>query len=406
MFEIIYFSVFLIKEAFELFLDEINIRYSTSKNIDIPNELKGYIDANDLNKTKSYLLDKSNLSFISNLFNLVILLVFLLFLFPIIENILINFHENIILQGILFFLIFGIINYLINIPFSIYSIFKIEEKYGFNKTTSKIFIMDSIKKIFLSFAFGIPLLYGVFRIIIHLDNWWIYLFIAIMIVQFITMIIVPKFILPLFNKFTILKDEELKRELIKISNDSGFDVKKIFIMDASKRTKHSNAFFTGIGRSKKIVLYDTLFENHSKEEIIAIFAHEAGHFKHNHIKKMLLLSTIIIFTIVILLFLLLESQLINTTFNVEMIYSKLIYSLIFISSLYSFFDYIFNYFSRKNEFQADDYSTKYIESKYLINALIKIHKSNLSNLNPHPFYSKLKYSHPPLIERINNLKNK
>ncbi len=406
MFKFIFLGVFLFKEILEYILMKININYSISEKAKIPEELKEHINEEENKKIKAYLKDKSFLSNISNLIDIAFTLFFILLLFPKMETFVININENIIVQGIIFYGIFLGISYILNLSFLLIKTFKIEEKYGFNKTTFKIFLSDLLKTIILLIIIGIPLISGTFYLILNLNNWWIYLFVAIIIFQFLAILIYPKFIMPLFNKFTLLEDDELKEDLIKISNESGFDVKKIFVMDASKRTKHSNAFFTGIGKSKKIVLFDTLLENHNKDEIKAIFAHEAGHYYYKHIKKTLFLSTFSMAAIILTLFLLMESSLLNNAFNIDSIYTKLIYSIIFISSIFNFFEYISNHFSRKNEFQADNYSKKYVESKHLINALIKLHKSNLSNLTPHPLYSKLHYSHPPLIERIKNLKSK
>jgi STE24 endopeptidase len=210
--------------------------------------------------------------------------------------------------------------------------------------------------------------------------------------------------MPLFNKFTPLENESLKNKLVKIANDAGFDVSKIYVMDASKRTGHSNAFFSGFGKTKKIVLFDTLLEKHNEDEIEAIFAHEAGHYKLNHIIKNLIFSIFLMVTIVLLVFFLTESNFLTETFGVEKVYTKLTYSFIFVGSIFNFVGYILSSMSRKHEFEADDYSKKYKDPKYLIRALKKLSKSNLSNLNPHPLYAKLNYSHPTLVERIRNLK--
>lgn len=406
MFLYIFLGIYLFAEIFDIFLSRLNLNYSTSPLREIPEEMKDEITWNEFERSKEYTADKNLISFSSKLLSIIANVLFIIIIFPYTENFITNVTNNLILQSLLFFGFFGLLNYLIELPFSYFLTFKVEQKYGFNKSTKKTFIIDNLKSILISVILGAGLLYLVIKGIESFNNWWIIVSIIIIGFQFIALWLYPKFIMPLFNKFTPLENESLKNKLIYIANDAGFDVSKIYVMDASRRTGHSNAFFTGFGKTKKIVLFDTLLENHSEDEIEAIFAHEAGHYKLNHIIKNMFLSTILMIAIVLLVYFLTESDILTATFGIEKVYTKLTYSFIFVGSIFNFVSYFLSSMSRKHEFEADNYSKKYKDSKYLIKALKKLTKSNLSNLNPHPLYAKLNYSHPTVIERIKNLKMK
>lgn len=405
MFLYIFLGIYLFAEIFDIFLSRLNLNYSTSPLREIPEEMKDVISWNEFERSKEYTADKNLISFSSKLLSIIANVLFIIIIFPYTEKFITNITDNLILQSLLFFGFFGLLNYIIDLPFSYFMTFKVEQKYGFNKSTKKTFIIDNIKSILISVILGAGLIYLVIKGIESFNNWWIILSIIIIGFQFIALWLYPKFIMPLFNKFTPLEDASLKNKLISIANDAGFDVSKIYVMDASRRTGHSNAFFTGFGKTKKIVLFDTLLENHSEDEIEAIFAHEAGHYKLKHIIKNMFLSTLLMIAIVLLVYFLTESDILTTTFGVDKVYTKLTYSFIFVGSIFNFVSYLLSSMSRKHEFEADNYSKKYKDPKYLIKALKKLTKSNLSNLNPHPLYAKLNYSHPTVIERIRNFKN-
>ncbi|SDC84088.1 M48 family metallopeptidase [Geotoga petraea] len=404
MFLYIFLGIYLFSEFFDIFLSRLNLNYSTSPLREIPDEMKGEITWDEFERSKEYTADKNLISFASHILTVIANILFILFIFPYVENFAVNLTDNIIYQSFLFFGFFGVVNYIISLPFNYINTFKIEQKFGFNKSTMKTFIIDNIKSIVLSVVLGAGMIYLIMEGILTFENWWIIVSLIIIGVQFIASWLYPKFIMPLFNKFTPLENENLKNKLVNIAKDAGFDVSKIYVMDASKRTGHSNAFFSGFGKTKKIVLFDTLLENHDEDEIEAIFAHEAGHYKLNHIIKDLFFSIFLMVSIVLIVFFLTESNFLTETFGVEMIYTKLTYSFIFVGSIFNFVGYILSAMSRKHEFEADNYSKKYKDPQHLIRALKKLSKSNLSNLNPHPLYAKLNYSHPTLIERIRNLK--
>ncbi|HPE54560.1 MAG TPA: M48 family metallopeptidase, partial [Mesotoga prima] len=236
------------------------------------------------------------------------------------------------------------------------------------------------------------------------EYWWVYLLIGVVGFEILTQLIFPTVILPLFYKLKPLEDENLAERIREIADRAGFGVKSILVMDASRKTGHTNAFFTGIGRAKRIVLYDSLLEKHSSEEIEAIFAHEAGHFKRKHILKGMLISNAVAIFAVVLLWMMVESDTVAGIFGVSEKYAILLYAGIFLSSIFTVLDWIDSFISRKWEFEADSYSAMITgDTQPMIRALKNLSVSNLSNLSPHPLYAALYYSHPPSWERIEKL---
>ncbi|MBZ4644057.1 MAG: endopeptidase [Deferribacteres bacterium] len=315
-------------------------------------------------------------------------------------------HFNDYLHAIFLFTGFSIFNYIVGLPFVIYDTFFIEKRFGFNKMTPLIFIRDTILSSLIGFIFSSIVLSAIIFFIKSFTNTWVFVA-SIFMVGFMlfTTYIYPTLIAPLFNKFTPLENKELADKIFNLAKKANFPLKNILQMDASKRSTHSNAYFTGLGKNKRIVLFDTLLEKHSESELLAILGHEIGHYKLGHIKKMLFLSCIFIvlgFTGIKLL--------IDNSFIYESLgFAKSIPSGIFvISILFSPISFLLSPFlmkmSRKHEFEADSFSYKLTEDKLsLKEALIKLHKDNLSFPYPHKLYVVFNYSHPPLTERIKNL---
>ncbi|MFO7883152.1 MAG: M48 family metallopeptidase, partial [Kosmotogaceae bacterium] len=320
------------------------------------------------------------------------------------ESISADIFENEIIGGIFFVFLIWVIFRVISFGFSFYQTFAIEKKYGFSNTTYKLFIMDQLKISALSIFFGAAILSGIFWSLYNMEQWWIIFISGFIVINLFINWIYPAVIIPFFYKLKPLENPELKQRINKIAEYAGFKTRGIFVIDASRRTSHSNAMFAGIGNSKRIILYDTLLENNTHQDIEAIFAHEAGHYVNKDIIKGLLLSIIILSALVILLWYLISSDLVRSVFDPNKYYTEFIYSSVFIASIFSFTRGILNNLSRKREYKADRYAAKYVDDPdIVIEALKKLHKSNLSNLNPHPLYVKLNYSHPTLIERIKNL---
>ncbi len=306
--------------------------------------------------------------------------------------------------GLLFIGILAGCKFITSLPFSIYSTFVIEKKFGFNKTTPKLFVLDLIKSIILSLILGIPLLSAIFWFLESTGPWawlicWAVTTCFILAVQYI----VPTWIMPLFNTFTPLEDGELKDKLFAYAKRIDFPLTRIFVMDGSKRSTKSNAFFTGFGKNKRIVLFDTLINAHTPDELLAVLAHEMGHFKKKHIRRRLIFGIVQMGVIFYLLSLFITQQSLFTAFYVDTpsIYAGLVFFSILFSPVDLIISIIMQFFSRKDEYQADRFAaltTK--KAGALITALKKLSADNLANLTPHPFYVFLNYSHPPLAQRI------
>jgi len=361
-----------------------------------------------LTQTYDYNFLNFILDTISDLVNYSFFLFFIFSDFFIKLNILIsNYFSSPILANIIFMLFFGFILYLINLPFEIYKIFYIEKIFGFSTIKIKTFILDNIKMLLLSAFFGSLLLFVVFKFILFFQNsWYIYATIVIIIFQLFIIKIFPTFIAPLFNKFTPLSDENLKEQIKNIAIKSGYSITNIFVSDASKRTKHSNAYFTGFGKNKQIVLFDNLLSQLNNEEILAVISHEIGHYKKKHIWLLFFINVIFQFIMFYLIFVLSYYSPFLSAFkinNTNYLF-KFIFTIIWLQVFFWFLSFPITFITRKTEFSADKFSFDLLNSaKPLISALIKLTKDNLSNPYPYHLYSKLYYSHPPLIERIDYL---
>ena len=290
------------------------------------------------------------------------------------------------------------------LPLSYYSTFVIETKYEFNTSTKFLFFKDQLISIVMSLVLVAFISSVFFYIIDFKDMWWFLMALTIFSITIISIFIYPTYISPLFNKFENLNDEEIKNEIDDLSKKTNFSIDNLFVMNQSKRSKHPNAYFTGFSKNRRIVFYDTLLELLNPKEIKAVLAHEIGHYKHKHISKSLLLSTITIFLGLFVL-----SNLINNSAYIELLNlpfneaSQLI-ALIFTYQVVSFFiDPFFSVLSRKNEYEADSFASKQVDKSLLISSLTKLYKSNLTFLIPNKLYAMVYYSHPTVLERINNL---
>jgi STE24 endopeptidase len=319
-----------------------------------------------------------------------------------------RYFETPIYSELLFFLLLGIFSFLIGLPESIYRTFFLEEKFGFNRTTISTFIFDIIKGFILSVILGTPILFGVLKIMeFFSSSWWFYAFLFLSIVQFIIIFIYPRFIAPLFNKFTLLEEGELKNSINNLLLKVNYSSNGIFIMDASKRSGHGNAYFTGFGKEKRIVFFDTLINTLNKNEIIAVLAHELGHMKLNHIIVGLVKSLIFSFISFYIVGLLKDNhQFLNGHGIFTITNANTLAILSMIASVYTFWlTPIEAFLSRKNEYEADKFASIHANSNDLISALIKMYSDNKSFLVPDRIYSQFYYSHPSAIERVQHLQS-
>ncbi|MBI4842808.1 MAG: M48 family metallopeptidase [Nitrospirae bacterium] len=406
---IIIIIAYLLVTAFGYLLDYLNLSNLKKYGSLIPHEFEGKIDQELLIKTRNYTVEKTKFGFISSIFDNIILL---LFLFGGILNIynswVASMQMHFILSGLAFFLLLTYAQTIISTPFSLYGTFKIERKYGFNTMTMKLWIIDFIKSLMLSTVLmGILLSVGLLLIQKSPELWWFYLWCFFFAFTIFMMYISPYVLEPLFNKFTPIEDEAFVDDIKVLMQNAGIKVNRVFKMDASKRTKHTNAYFSGIGKVKRIVLFDTLIEKLEKDEILSVLAHEAGHWKKRHLLKMLAVTELIALAVSFIAFKTLQSDLLAKLFNItESTFFAKVIILSFILSIAGFpLTPLFNLFSRRNEYEADRFSSELTGNpEHMISSLVKLSKDNLSNLHPHPLYSFFHYSHPPVLERIRKMR--
>jgi len=376
----------------------------------LPNEFKDHYDHQKYTDSQNYLKANTKFGVITSSIDLILILVFWFSGgFQIIDAFVRSFHFGTIVSGLFFTGILLFLKLMISLPFSIYSTFAIEEKFGFNKTSPRLFVMDLIRSIVLSAILGGTLLSLILGFLEYGGPLaWIYCWTASTLFLLSVQYIVPTWIMPLFNTFTPLTEGPLKQAIVTYARSIDFLISNIFVMDGSKRSSKSNAFFTGFGKNKRIVLFDTLIKEQSIEELVSVLAHEMGHFKKKHIIKRLIMGILQMGFIFYLMSLFISHEGLFHAFFMEKgsIYAGLIFFGLLYSPINLFISILFQISSRKDEYEADQFAAKTIkDSRPLINALKKLSAHNLSNLTPHPFYVFLNYSHPPVLARINALKS-
>lgn len=398
------------KFLLETYLKQRNIQSMEDNKEAIPERFVGVVTEEEYKKSINYNTERIRFSMLTALISVGVLLLFttgglLNSLTKVVQGVTQSNVVGIILLGLFIVLI----DEIIGIPLAIYSTFYLEEKYGFNKTTTKTFIQDLIKNLLISIIFSSTLYAVVISIIERLgDNWWIYAFVAVFLFQAIIFYLYPVLILPLFNKLEPITDEKFKEPIEKLLNKINFKAKGLFVMDGSLRSSHGNAFFTGFGNNKRIVFYDTLLETITPKEMESILGHELGHYKLGHIRRTLISSIFFGF---------LGFYILGQVFMADQffyghgldeitLYSKFLLFYLVIGS-YTFFTKPFtSYISRQREFAADDFSIEYTEVESMISGLLKLSKDNSSNLTPDNLYSAYYYSHPPIAERVKSLEGK
>lgn len=313
-----------------------------------------------------------------------------------------------IVNGLIYMGILGISYSLLMIPFSVYATFVIEERFGFNRTTPRIFIMDILKGLILAVILGAPLLAGILALFEYAGSYaWLYCWVAVSVFVIFLNFIAPVWIMPLFSKFTPMQAGELKDSILKYARSVGYDISNVFVMDGSKRSTKSSAFFTGFGRTKRVALFDTLIEKQMVPEVVAILAHEIGHFKKRHIQQAMVISVLHLGFIFFLLSVVVGSPGLYQAFYMEQ--QPLYAGLVFFGLLYTPIELLLSIVllavSRKNEYMADRFAAQTTgEPGSVVDALKKLYANNLSNLTPHPFYVWLNYSHPTLLQRVGAIK--
>lgn len=383
---------------------------------EIPSELKDFYDKKKYKQAKQYSISKNKIRLLSSTTSFLLVVSLLMFNgYGYIDQLVNSFSLNLFIpfeindsfiESGIFFLILFTLNILISIPFSYYNTFVIEENFGFNKTSKSTFFFDIIKSSTLSILIGGFLLFLALYLYDSLnDGFWLYLWIGLSLLMVFINMFYADLIVPIFNKLTPLENGELRKKIENYSEQVGYLLKNIYVIDGSKRSTKANAFFSGLGPRKTIALYDTLIEKHSENELVAVLAHEVGHFKKKHVFSGLLMSVIQIGIMTFFFELCLKlpeiSQALGgsgVSFHLGLIGFTIIFSPISMMS-----GILMNYISRKNEFEADSYAKETYNGDDLSLALKKLSVDSLSNIYPHPLYVFFHYSHPPLIKRLRAL---
>jgi STE24 endopeptidase len=394
------------------FILEQTANYLNSKhfNDSVPDDLKEVYTADKYRKSQLYKQANYRFDLVQSTFSFTVLILFI-FLdgFKYLDDFVRNISNNTLIISLLYFGIIYISNTVIALPFSYYHNFVIEERFGFNKMTKALFVKDTLKSLVLSVIIG-----GVVLVVIlwfyqlFPTTFWIYTWVFIAVFSLFMNLFYTKLIVPLFNKLIPLEEGSLKTTLEAFAKKVNFNLKAIFLIDGSKRSTKANAYFSGFGKTKKVVLYDTLLKDLSDDEIAAILAHEIGHYKKKHIVYNMILSILLTgFTLYLLSLFINEPILAQAlgiqqpSFHIGFIIFMVLYTPISVLT-----GLLMNILSRKFEYQADNYAKEFGYAKHLILALKKLSATSLGNLTPHKFYIFLNYSHPTLLQRIQNLKQK
>lgn len=390
----------------DLIVDILNVRHVDTK---LPEEFEGLYDEVKYKTSQEYLKVNTQFSIFSATVSMLITISFILAGgFNWVDRIARSFDFGSIATGLIFAGLIMLGSQLIQIPFSIYDTFVIEDRFGFNKTTPKTFILDILKSWLLTVIIGGLVLAGVLWFFESVgESAWLYCWLALSFFQIFLMFVAPVVIMPLFNKFVPLEDGSLKKAIEDYAGSQKFKLKGIFKMDGSKRSTKSNAYFTGFGKFRRIVLFDTLIEKHTEDELVSILAHEMGHYKKKHILISIAMSLLTTGVMFYVLSLFINNQGLFAAFkmNEMSIYA----SLFFFGFLYAPIDMMLsiyaNIISRRHEYEADKYAVlTYKKPESMISALKKLSVENLSNLTPHPFKVFFSYSHPPVLARVRAIK--
>lgn len=379
-------------------------------NAPIPELLHDIYDQEAYQKSQRYKATTYRFGLLSQTVSFVaILLFFFLDGFAIVDTWVRQYSQDPIVVALLFFGVIMLASSLLSMPFSYYRTFVIEEQFGFNKSTRFTFFTDKLKGALLTAIVG----GGLLALIIFIyqktgENFWWYAWIVVTLFTVFMNFFYARLLVPIFNKQTPLPEGTLRDKIGQYATSVGFTLSKIFVIDGSKRSTRANAYFSGFGREKRITLYDTLINDLSEEEIVAVLAHEVGHYKRNHIIINLVISVLLTGFTLWLFSLFVDNQLLSSALNVSIpsFHIGLITFGIIYTPISEVTGLVMNYLSRKFEYQADDYAANTYEGSYLISALKSLAKSNLSNLTPHPAYVFAHYSHPPLFKRFNNILKK
>ena len=406
--EIIFFIivVFLCLDfVLERVLESLNSKHMSPV---LPDSLKGIYEEKEYSRFQSYKRENGRLDSWSSGVGFVVMIVFLVAGgFGWYNSWVVSLTDSVVWQTILFVVGLSVASSVLDIPFDYYATFRIEEKYGFNKTTRRVYWLDTVKELFLSLVLGGVLL----ALVVWFYTWagtyfWLYAWGAVTLFSVFMAMFYSQLIVPLFNKQTPLQEGSLRDKIQAFAGKVGFKLDNIYVIDGSKRSTKANAYFTGLGPKKRVVLYDTLIDELTEEEIVAVLAHEVGHYKKRHTLRSMVVSVIQMGVLFWLFSLCVNNVALSEALGGDRAYFQM--GLIAFAILYSPVNLILgvgmNVWSRNNEYEADAFAARYYEGDYLVSGLKKISVKSLSNLTPHPLYEYIYYSHPSLLKRIDAIK--
>lgn len=407
----ILFILYLFVIAFGYWLRSINLKHLRIHGAEVPSGFEGAIDKEVLARMSAYTLEQSRVGLLESVVDNILLLVFMFGgLLGLYDRWISSLSDSFVVSGLLFFLLLALAQTLLDIPFSHYQTFRIENRYGFNTTTTRLWLTDLLKSTLITLLLLSVLVAGAFTLIRWSPGfWWLWVWGLFAAVSIFFIYVSPYVIEPLFFKFSPVEERGLEEEIRAMMEKAGVQVKRVMQVDASRRSRHSNAYFTGIGRVKRIVLFDTLLTQMNHREILAVLAHEVGHWKKRHILKRLILTEAGGLLASYLAFRLLQwgglpglLGLSHSSFSAQLVI------LMFLGSLAAFaFTPFLSWFSRRYERQADQFACELSGAPdALATALIKLSRENLANIHPHPLYANVYYSHPPVVERVHRLLEK
>lgn len=407
-FTIVFIAILVMTTATRCWLSTRHINYVQANRNSVPKAFAESIDLTAHQKAADYTAAKSKLMIVEAVTQATLLLILtvwggLQYIDSIWQSILPN-HE--ILRGAAVILSTLVVSGLVDLPFEYYKTFRIDEQFGFNKMTPKMFFTDGVKHAVVGLAMGAPILFAALWLMQSAGSyWWFYLWVVWSVFNLLMLAIYPTFIAPLFNKFTPMTDASLKTRIEKLLTKCGFKSQGLFVMDGSIRSGHGNAYFTGFGKSKRVVFFDTLLERLNADEIEAVLAHELGHFKYNHVLKRIIVLFAISFVGLALLGWLASQTWFYTGLGVQSISNYMALMLfLLVSPIFLFIlRPLMAHYSRKNEFEADVYAAENSRARWLVDSLVKLYRDNASTLTPDPLHSAFYDSHPPASQRISKL---
>jgi STE24 endopeptidase len=390
-----------------LVADTLNLKHLKNE---LPLAFEGVYDPERYRQSQQYLKVNTQFGWITSALNFLVILAFWFGKgFPLLDKWVRTFELGPVLSGLIYIGVLVLLRAVLSLPFSVYATFVIEERFGFNKTTWRTYVMDLLKGLILALLLGTPLLAVILAFFQYAGpHAWLYCWIGVTLYMLAVQFIAPTWIMPLFNKFTPLEEGELRTAILAYAKAINFPLENVYQMDGSRRSKKSNAFFTGFGQHKRIVLFDTLIRQHTVDELVAVMAHEMGHYKKKHIRQALMLG---ILQTGLMLYLLSHFIAYQGLFDAFYMPQQSVYAgMLFFAMLYAPIDFFVGILmqirSRKNEMVADQFAAETTKDPgSMVAALKKLSVDNLSNLTPHPFYVFLNYSHPPVLQRIQSLAN-